>query len=35
VALRDSNDRRYAVKNAVNATTVRVTPPHEALMSGR
>jgi HD-GYP domain-containing protein (c-di-GMP phosphodiesterase class II) len=35
VALRDSNDRRYAVKGAVNAATVRVTPPHDALMSGR
>ena len=35
VALRDSNDRRYAVKAAVNAATVRVTPPHEALMSRR
>ena len=35
VALRDSNDRRYAVKAAVNAATVRLTPPHEALMSRR
>ena len=35
VAMRDSNDRRYAVKAAVNAATVRVTPPHEALMSRR
>lgn len=35
VALRDSNDRRYAVKAGVNAATVRVTPPHEDLMSRR
>jgi len=32
-AMRDSNDRRFAVKSAVNATTIRISPPHEALMA--
>ena len=35
VSLRYSNDRRYAVKAAVNASTVQVRPPHEALMLRR
>jgi HD-GYP domain-containing protein (c-di-GMP phosphodiesterase class II) len=34
-AQRDTHDRRYAVKGAVSAATVRVTPPHEALMARR
>lgn len=35
LTLRDCNDRRYAVKAAVSAASVRLTPPHEALMSRR
>ena len=32
-AMRDSNDRRYAVRGAVNAESIRINPPHEALMA--
>ncbi len=34
-AQRDTNDRRFAVKGAVSAAKVRVTPPHEILMARR
>ena len=32
---RDTNDRRFAVKGAVRAAKVRVTPPHEVLLARR
>lgn len=34
-AQRDTNDRRFAVKGAVRAAKVRVTPPHEVLLARR
>ena len=34
-AMRDTADRRHAVKCAVRSTAVRVVPPHEALMGMR
>ena len=34
-ALRDTLDRRYAVKGAVPPASVRVRPPHERLLAMR
>ena len=34
-AQRDTNDRRFAVKRAVSAATVRITPPHDVVMARR
>ena len=34
-AQRDTNDRRFAVKGALSPTTVRMTPPHEAVLARR
>ncbi len=34
-ALRDSLDRRYAIKSAVPASTVKLRPPHERLLAMR
>jgi HD-GYP domain-containing protein (c-di-GMP phosphodiesterase class II) len=33
--IHDTSDRRYGIKSSISATTVKVVPPHEQLMSRR